>query len=72
MNKSLKHVPFHDVFEKMLKGKPLEEFESFILEKCQNIHHFMNTTFSTIKRIPEMIDFFFGVDPLHDLFDTNY
>jgi hypothetical protein len=30
MNKSLKHGPFRDVFETMLKAKPIDEFESLI------------------------------------------
>jgi hypothetical protein len=39
MSKSLKHGPFRDVFEEMLKTKPFDEFESLILRKCQNIQH---------------------------------
>jgi hypothetical protein len=45
MNKSLKHGPFLDVFERILKTKPFDEFESLILKKRQNIQHFVNTTF---------------------------
>jgi hypothetical protein len=39
MNKSLKHGPFRDVFETMLKTKPIDEFDSLMLRKRQNIHH---------------------------------
>jgi hypothetical protein len=38
MNKSLKHGPFRDVFETMLKAKPIDKFESLILTKRDDIH----------------------------------
>jgi hypothetical protein len=56
MNKSLKHGPFLDVFEGMLKTKAFDEFESLILRKCQNIQHFVNTTFSAKQPIQQMFD----------------
>jgi ankyrin repeat protein len=53
MNKSLKHGPFLDIFETMLKTKPFDEFELLILMKRQNICHFVKTSFSVNK--PETI-----------------
>jgi hypothetical protein len=44
MNKSLKHGPFRDVFEGMLKTKPFDEFESLVLRKHENIQHFVKKT----------------------------
>jgi hypothetical protein len=54
MNKSLKHDPFLDVFEAILKTKPFDEFESMILRKRSNIHHFVNKTLFVKK--PATID----------------
>jgi hypothetical protein len=68
MNKSLKHGPFLDVFEGMLKTKPFEEFESLILRKCQNIH-LVNTTFFAKEPIQQMIDII-EIDRLQVLFGT--
>jgi hypothetical protein len=53
MNKSLKHGPFLDVFEGMLKTKPFDDFKSLLLEECHNIQHFVNTTFSAKKPIQQ-------------------
>jgi ankyrin repeat protein len=66
-NKSLKHGPFLDVFANMLKTKPFDEFKSLILEKCQNIHHFVKSTFSVNKSITVTIDII-QRDRLHLLF----
>ena len=55
-NKSLKHGPFRDVFEGMLKTKPFDEFESLILRKRQNIEHLLNYTFHVEKPNQEDID----------------
>ena len=41
MNKSLKHCPFLDVFEGMLKTKPFDEFESLILRNHENNLHYV-------------------------------
>jgi hypothetical protein len=41
MNSSLKHSPFLNVFNRMLKSKPYDEFKSLILEK-----KFVEKTFS--------------------------
>jgi hypothetical protein len=50
MNKSLQHGLFLDVFEGMLKTKPLDEFESLVLRKHENIHHLLQKKLSfTIK-----------------------
>jgi ankyrin repeat protein len=69
MNKSLKHGPFLDVFEAMLKTKPFDEFESLILRKRENIHHFVHTTFSVKRPHQQMIG---GIEynRLHLLFDS--
>jgi ankyrin repeat protein len=67
INKSLKHGPFLDVFAKMLKTKPFDEFKSLILGKCQNIRHFVKSTLSVNKSITETIDII-QRDRLHLLF----
>ena len=56
MNKSLKHGPFRDVFETMLKAKPIDEFESLILRKRDDIHDFVAATFSANMPTQQMID----------------
>ena len=69
MNKSLKHGPFLDVFEAMLKTKPFDEFESLILRKRENIHHFVHTTFS-VKSPHQQIIGGIEYNRLHLLFDS--
>jgi hypothetical protein len=54
-----------------VKTKPFNEFESLILMKCQNIHHFMNTTFSAKEPIQQMIDII-EFDRLHVLFGIKH
>jgi hypothetical protein len=74
MSKSLKLGPFLDVFERMLKTKPFDEFKSFILRKRQNIHHFVHTTFSVKKPIPgvrDVIGYIRLHRRLHLLFDRD-
>jgi hypothetical protein len=56
-----------DVFAKMLKTKPFDEFKSLILGKCQNIRHFVKSTFSVNKSITVTIDII-QRDRLHLLF----
>jgi hypothetical protein len=56
MNKSLKHGPFRDVFETMLKAKPIDEFESLILRKRDDIHDFVAATFSANMPTQQMIE----------------
>jgi len=57
MNKSLKHGPFLDVFEAMLKTKPFDEFQSLVLRKQENIRHFVQKTLSVEKHIQKWSDF---------------
>ena len=59
MNKSLKHSPFLDAFEAMLKTKPFDEFQSLILRKhqCESIRHFWEKTLSVEKIIQKLFDF---------------
>jgi hypothetical protein len=40
----------------MLKTKPIDEFDSLILRKRQNIHHFVDTIFSVNRPTQQMID----------------
>jgi hypothetical protein len=56
MNKSLKHGPFRDIFETMLKAKPIDKFESLILRKRDDIHDFVAATFSANMPTQKMID----------------
>jgi ankyrin repeat protein len=56
MNKSLKHGPFRDVFETMLKAKPIDKFESLILRKRDDIHDFVAATLSANMPTQQMID----------------
>jgi hypothetical protein len=51
-----KHGPFRDVFETMLKAKPIDEFESLILRKRDDIHDFVAATFSANMPTQQMID----------------
>ena len=71
MNKSLKHGPFLDVFETMLKTKPFDEFQSLILRKQENIRHFVQKTFSVRKNFQKWSDFAEHMS-LHLLFDMVY
>jgi ankyrin repeat protein len=74
MNKSLKHSPFLDVFEGMLKTKPFDEFKSLILRKRQNIHDFVRKNFSIKMPIPwtsDIIEYIRLHRRLHLLFDEG-
>jgi len=71
MNKSLKHGPFFDVFEGMLKTKPFDEFESLVLRKRENIRHFVQKTLSVDKPIQKQSDIA-EQNRLYLLFDSVY
>ena len=71
MNKSLKHGPFRDFFEKCLKEKPIDEFELLILRQRHDIDDFVVTTFSTNRPTQQIIDSI-GYERLFLLFELVF